>query len=111
MLNALTRFVNGEITRDSVLPTTDLALRKTAAIAALARYGKANGSMLSSFSIEPALWPTSGLLDLLDVTRHLDPLPPGVPARADLERLLRARLTPAAPRCASPPSTTTRCGG
>jgi uncharacterized protein YfaS (alpha-2-macroglobulin family) len=92
MLNALTRFVNGEITRDSVLPTTDLALRKTAAIAALARYGKASASMLSSFNIEPALWPTSGLLDLLDVTRHLSPLPPGVPPRADLERLLRARL-------------------
>ncbi|MBX9609637.1 MAG: hypothetical protein K2Y51_25740, partial [Gammaproteobacteria bacterium] len=92
MLEALKRFVNGELTRDSVLPTTDLMLRKVAALAALARHGEAQPNMFASLSLDPARWPTSGLLDLLDLVRHLPEPASELPSRAALEGLLRARL-------------------
>lgn len=92
MLDALDKFVDGKITRDPALPTTDLALRKLAAIAALARYGKGDAGMLSSVTIEPNLWPTSAVLDWVDILRR-------VPNIAEVERRLteasqvvRARL-------------------
>jgi uncharacterized protein YfaS (alpha-2-macroglobulin family) len=63
LVDALTGFVAGTVAprRGPVVP--DYALRKLAAIAALARAGKAEPAMLSSISIQPALWPTSAVLD------------------------------------------------
>lgn len=92
MQTGLRRFVAGEVVRDSVLPTTDLALRKLAAINALARYGQADAAMLDSVSIEPALWPTSGLLDWLEILQRVPNIEGAVDKRAAALQMLRARL-------------------
>ena len=92
MQAGLRKFIAGEVVRDSVLPTTDLALRKLAAISALARYGAADGAMLASISLEPALWPTSGLLDWIDILRRVPNIGAVETQRAQASALLRARL-------------------
>jgi hypothetical protein len=78
--------------RDSVLPTTDLALRKLAAISALARYDLADAAMLGSIAIEPELWPTSGLLDWIDILKRVQNIDAGADKLAHASALLRARL-------------------
>jgi uncharacterized protein YfaS (alpha-2-macroglobulin family) len=92
MQEALRAFIEGRITRYSSLPTADLALRKMAAIEALSRYGQADPEMLSSFTIEPNLWPTSGVIDWFNVLNRMK----NIPARADklrqAEQILRSRL-------------------
>jgi uncharacterized protein YfaS (alpha-2-macroglobulin family) len=92
LLQALTLFVQGKITRDSALPTADLTIRKLQAIDALARYGAARPDMLDSLNLDPNLMPTSALLDWIDVLGRV----PGVPQVDDRSRqafsVLRARL-------------------
>jgi len=92
MIEALAGFVNGKIQRDSALPTADLAVRKLAAIAALARYDAANPTMLDSITIDPNLWPTSAVLDWLDILRHQRGIPSAQARTAVAETVLRARL-------------------
>ncbi|MBK8958646.1 MAG: hypothetical protein IPM80_09470 [Proteobacteria bacterium] len=92
MHNALRRFVAGEVVRDSVLPTTDLALRKLAAISALARNGQADAAMLGSIAIEPELWPTSGLIDWVDILRRVPDIEDGAGKLAHAAQLVRGRL-------------------
>src|SRR6185436_9278326 len=70
LIDALTRFVSGRVVRRSALPTADLAIRKLAAIAALARYDAAQPQMLDSIQIQPELWPTSAVLDWLDIVKR-----------------------------------------
>ena len=89
---ALSRFVEGRIQRHSALPTADLTIRKLAAIDALSRYQLAQPAMLDSVTIEPNLWPTSAVLDWLEILRR-------VPGMADADGktrqalgILRARL-------------------
>lgn len=91
MLSGLEAFATGRITRGAALPTADLAVRKLAAIEALARHGRARAKMLEPLSIDPALWPTSALLDWIGILQRV-----GVPGREARLRealgLLRARL-------------------
>jgi uncharacterized protein YfaS (alpha-2-macroglobulin family) len=90
---ALTRFVRGQIVRRSTLPTADLSLRKLAAIAALARYGAAEPSMLDSITVEPSLWPTSAVLDWIDILKRVRGIPETEAKTRTAFDLLRARLT------------------
>ena len=62
----------------------DLALRKLAAIEALARVGSAEPAMLDSITIEPNLWPTSAVLDWWSILQR-------VPTIADRDARLRRR--------------------
>ncbi|MFA6318122.1 MAG: MG2 domain-containing protein, partial [Elusimicrobiota bacterium] len=71
MLSGLTDFVEGRLERRSSLPTVDLALRKLSAIEALSRYGRDKRSMLAGLDVQPALWPTSALLDYIAVLERL----------------------------------------
>jgi uncharacterized protein YfaS (alpha-2-macroglobulin family) len=92
MQNALKGFVQGRIVRRSALPTADLTIRKLAAIEALSRYGLADRAMLDSITIDPALWPTSAVMDWAGILQRV----PGIP-RADAQRtaalqILRTRL-------------------
>lgn len=93
MLEGLAQFVTGRVQRDSALPTADLAVRKLAAIAALARHGAAEASMLDSLTIEPNAWPTSAVLDWLDVLRLVPDVPSKAARVAAAENVLRSRLT------------------
>jgi uncharacterized protein YfaS (alpha-2-macroglobulin family) len=88
----LRAFVEARVSRDSPLPTADLAIRKLAAIEALSRYGRASGADLTSVSIEPNLWPTSALIDWLLILQRLEDVPQRAFRYQEAQRLLRARL-------------------
>ena len=72
MVFALTHFVEGKLMRHSALPTADLTIRKLIAIEALSRYHAAEASMLDSITIEPNLWPTSSVLDWINILQRVD---------------------------------------
>ena len=92
MLNGLEAFVTGRIIRYSALPTADLTIRKLAAIEALARHDRARPAMLEPITIDPALWPTSALVDWIGILKRVN----GIPKRAERLNealgLLRARI-------------------
>lgn len=67
MIQGLTAFIEGRIIRWSSLPTADVSIRKIGAVEALSRWGYAKPSMLSSITIEPNLWPTSALIDWINL--------------------------------------------
>jgi len=92
LIEALTRFVEGKIVRGSALPTADLAIRKVAAIEALSRYGAATPRMLDSIAIEPNLWPTSAVLDWLNILQRMTDVPNAAERRTQALGILRARL-------------------
>lgn len=92
LINALKRFVEGKIVRGSALPTADLAIRKLAAIEALSRYGAADAQMIYSIDIEPALWPTSAVLDWLSILRRVPDIGSAPEQREQALSILRARL-------------------
>lgn len=92
MEEGLKGFVEGRVIRYSSLPAADLSVRKLAALAALARLGKAEPRYLGSLSLEPTLWPTSALLDWLDLLQRMKELPGRDKKMAEAEQLLRARM-------------------
>jgi hypothetical protein len=89
----LKRFVEGGLSRHSPLPTADLALRKLAAIAALSSRGRADPTLLGSLAIDPSLWPTSGVLDWINILLNIEKVPDRDRRLAESEQILRARLT------------------
>ncbi|MBX9630342.1 MAG: alpha-2-macroglobulin [Burkholderiales bacterium] len=93
MIGGLTGFVGGSVVRHSALPTADLALRKVAALDAVTRYNpEAEATLASTFSVEPNLWPTSGVIDWLTVARRWTSLPGREGHAARAEEILRSRL-------------------
>ena len=92
LVEALKRFIDGRIVRQSALQTADLAIRKLAAIEALSRYGEARASMLDSVRIEPNLWPTSALIDWIGVLDRVKGITDAGARRDEALGLLRARL-------------------
>ncbi len=98
MLEALARFVEGRIRRDSWAPRPDLAVRRLAALATLTRYGRATVRMASALDPDPNRLPTSAVIDWLQVLDALPALPQRDARRAAAEQVLRARLSYAATR-------------
>jgi uncharacterized protein YfaS (alpha-2-macroglobulin family) len=92
METGLRRFVEGSVVRYSALPTTDLSIRKLAALEALSRHGKATPALLGSFAVEPALWPTAAVLDWRSLLHRLPAAPNRAARLAEAEQILRARL-------------------
>lgn len=92
MIAGLAGFVAGQVTRHSALPTADLAIRKLAAIEALARYQSAQPAMLDSITIEPQLWPTSAVLDWLSILDRLPSVKQRKERQQQAESILRSRL-------------------
>jgi alpha-2-macroglobulin len=92
MLEGLAGFVEGRIVRTPELRTADLTLRKLTAIEALSRHGRAAPAMLSALTIAPELWPTSAVLDWLNIVRRLEDYPRRAEALETAERTLRSRL-------------------
>jgi alpha-2-macroglobulin len=70
MREGLIGFVEGRVIRYSALPTTDLSVRKLAAIEALSRTGDIEKKWLDSITIEPNLWPTSAVIDWLSILQR-----------------------------------------
>ena len=92
MENGLRRFIEGSIIRHSPIPTADLSIRKLAAIEALSRVGKAESKLLSSISIEPNLWPTSAVIDWVNILNNVRTLPNREERRKEAEQIIRSRL-------------------
>lgn len=92
LIEALTAFVDGRTVVYSDLETADLAIRKLAAIEALSRYNAAQPAMLDSITIAPNLWPTSAMIDWLNILERMA----GIKNRADHQKtarnVLRSRL-------------------
>jgi hypothetical protein len=93
MIKGLRGFVQGRVIRNSELPTADLAIRKVAALDALARAGaEVDAQMLSSIAIEPNLWPTSAVLDWMSLLSRIANLPDRDNRLAQAEQIIRSRL-------------------
>src|SRR5207244_1105728 len=78
--------------RGSALHTADLTVRKLAAIEALARHGRASAAMLESITVDPALWPTSALIDWIGILQRVEDIPERETHLAEALSQLRARI-------------------
>ncbi|MEW6677530.1 MAG: MG2 domain-containing protein [Pseudomonadota bacterium] len=98
MLDGLMNFATGRLARNSELATADLAVRKLAALAALARHADTQpeytvrAEWLESFNLTPNLWPTSALLDWIDILARTPDLPDQATRLKEARGILRARL-------------------
>ena len=92
MLRGLAGFVEGRVVRHSRLPSADVAIRKVAAVEALARYKSAEPKMLDSITLEPNLWPTSAVIDWLGVLDRVQQVPRRSERLAEAKQILRSRL-------------------
>jgi uncharacterized protein YfaS (alpha-2-macroglobulin family) len=92
MENALRNFVEGKNIRHSTLQTADLSIRKLSAIEALSRYRKADAKLLNSISIDPVLWPTSAVIDWLNILRRVSEINNRETLIKEAEQILRSRL-------------------
>jgi uncharacterized protein YfaS (alpha-2-macroglobulin family) len=88
----LTAFIQGSLSRTSPVQTVDLAMRKLAAVAALAAVGKATPPLLDSIAIEPDLWPTSAVLDWWSILESMPALPARDMRLRAAEQVIRSRL-------------------
>ncbi len=92
MLGGLAAFVEGRIERRYAAPRADRDVRKLAALAALARHGRAGVRAWNAIPFTPAVWPSSALLDAWTVLEALPAAPQRAARLAELQRLLRTRL-------------------
>jgi uncharacterized protein YfaS (alpha-2-macroglobulin family) len=93
MERGLIAFVEGRITREFWSPRKDLDVRKLAAIEALSRYGKARSRMVGSVTIAPNQWPTSAVIDWLNILKRVTDVPQREQRMAEATQVLRARLS------------------
>ena len=92
LLQGLIDFAAGRLIRYSLPPAADLPLRKLAALEALSRYGQADPKILSTLTIEPTRWPTSAVLDWLNLLQRMPDLPDRSKKLSEAETVLRSRL-------------------
>ncbi|MES2414725.1 MAG: MG2 domain-containing protein [Pseudomonadota bacterium] len=93
MERGLIGFIEGRIQRDFWSPRKDLDVRKLAAIEALSRYGKAQGRMLGSITIAPNQWPTSAVIDWLNILKRVADVPQREQRLAEASQVIRSRLS------------------
>lgn len=93
MLNALTQFVEGRLTRQLWMPRDSNDARRLAAMEALARYGKLNPRQVEVITIQPNSWNTQSLLDWMSILQRVPSIPEQAKRLADAEQILRGRLT------------------
>lgn len=91
--DGLQRFVEGKIPDETPgLETKSLQLRKLAAIDALSRYGSGPISLVSTLQIQPQTWPTSAVIDWLNILHRWPKIPDRAKRLDEASRILRARL-------------------
>ncbi|MBN1662030.1 MAG: alpha-2-macroglobulin [Deltaproteobacteria bacterium] len=88
----LTGFIEGRVIRRSSMPTADLSIRKMAALEALSRSGRAEAKLLSAINVEANLWPTSAVLDWMNVLTRMEAIPDRETKRKEAEQIIRSRL-------------------
>ncbi|MEO5330143.1 MAG: MG2 domain-containing protein, partial [Magnetococcus sp. THC-1_WYH] len=92
MAKGLRGFVEGKLFRGSHLATADLAMRKVAALSALARYETLDPKLGGSIVVEPHLWPTSTVVDWIDLLNRVERWPGRDALKKAAMDILRARL-------------------
>lgn len=93
MRQGLVNFVEGRLNRESPLATADLALRRLAAIDALSRYPDGvQPGWLESLDAQPTLWPTSALIDWIEVLTRVAEFPERDARLDEALDILRARI-------------------
>jgi alpha-2-macroglobulin len=92
MTAGLRGFIEGRVIRYSALPTADLSIRKVAAAEALSRYEKIDPGLLSSITVDPNLWPTSAVIDWLNVLKAVPGLRNRDSRLKEADQVLRSRL-------------------
>ncbi len=92
LLQGLQDFAAGRLVRYSQPPAADLPLRKLSALEALSRYGQADPKLLGTLTIEPARWPTSAVLDWINILQRLKDIPDRSKKLQEAETLLRSRM-------------------
>lgn len=92
MMDGLMGFIEGRVIRYSSLPTADLSIRKMAALDALLRNGRGNMNLLSSISVEPNVWPTSAVIDWINVLLRIKGIPNRDRKLKEAEQIIRSRL-------------------
>ena len=92
MIGGLLAFVEGRIERRFWSQRADLEVRKLAAIAALARWGRASPRLLGSIALHPEQWPTSALIDWLTILQRMPDVAAHAQRLAQVQQLLRTRL-------------------
>ena len=93
MERGLIAFVEGKIQREFWSPRKDLDVRKLAALEALSRYGKAQGRMLGSITVAPNQWPTSAVIDWLQILKRVADVPKRDERIAEANQILKSRLS------------------
>lgn len=93
MEQGLIAFVEGRIQRDFWSPRKDLDVRKLAALEALSRYGKAQGRMTGSITIAPNQWPTSAVIDWINILQRVQDVPQRQQRLDEATNVLKARLS------------------
>lgn len=93
MESGLIAFVEGRIERKFWSPRQDLDVRKLAALEALSRYGKATGRMTASLTVAPNQWPTSAVIDWMNVLHRVKDVPQREQRLAEADSVLKARLS------------------
>ncbi len=92
MMAGLKGFIQGRVVRFSHLPTADLSIRKLSAVEALSRYNEAQANLLDSITIEPNLWPTSAILDWINILSRVSNIPERAAKLKRAQSILRSRL-------------------
>ena len=92
MLDGLLAFVEGRIERRFWSPRADLDMRKLAALEALSRHGRATPRLLGSINLAPNQWPTSAVIDWLQILQRVDGVPDRARRLAEAQQILRSRL-------------------
>lgn len=86
-------FVEGRIQREFWSPRKDLDVRKLAALEALSRYGKATGRMTASITIAPNQWPTSAVIDWMNILKRVNDVPERAKRLDEANNIVKARLS------------------
>jgi uncharacterized protein YfaS (alpha-2-macroglobulin family) len=92
MKSALMKFIQGALHGHAPIQTADLSIRKLAAAEALSRSGMIEPRHLESISIEPNLWPTSAVLDWMNLLRRVETIPNREKRLEETEQIVRSRL-------------------
>jgi uncharacterized protein YfaS (alpha-2-macroglobulin family) len=92
MEEGLRKFIEGRILRGSPLPTVDLSIRKLSAMEALSRTGEFQAGLLGSISVEPNLWPTSAVIDWLNLLQNNRDIAARTKRLEEAENILGSRL-------------------
>jgi uncharacterized protein YfaS (alpha-2-macroglobulin family) len=92
METGLVAFIEGKIRRESTLRMADLSIQKLAAVEALSQRTKIEPKLLGSLAVEPNLWPTSAVLDWLNILKRSEHLPDRAKQLKEAEQIIRSRL-------------------